>query len=112
MGIHGAVELFVLIKMPSSHYNANITNSVSFVNTKEEKSESANASGLINRLSAKKLSSKTTSSLEDFFEWYGRLLARHPLKSVGICLLIPLLCGVGLINFRSESNPYKLWIPQ
>ena len=46
------------------------------------------------------------------FPRYGRLLATHPLKSIGICLLIPALSALGLMKYQTENNPYKLWIPQ
>jgi len=63
-------------------------------------------------ISAKNISRLTTSSLENFFLWYGSFLAKYPLRSVCICLLIPALCSIGLLSFKEESNPYKLWIPQ
>ena len=28
------------------------------------------------------------------------------------CLAIAGLCGIGLVNYHADSNPYKLWIPQ
>ena len=43
---------------------------------------------------------------------YGRLLAKYPLISILICLLIPGLASIGLIQYKTENNPYKLWIPQ
>ena len=29
-----------------------------------------------------------------------------------ICLVLPLVCAIGLLRFNQENNPYKLWIPQ
>jgi len=50
--------------------------------------------------------------LESFFDWHGRLVAKYPLSFIFITLLIPALSAIGLLNFRTENNPYKLWIPQ
>jgi len=52
------------------------------------------------------------AALETFFEWYGRLVAKYPLTFIVITLLIPALSTIGLLKFKTENNPYKLWIPQ
>jgi len=57
-------------------------------------------------------SSTIVNSLQSFFYWYGTLLARYPVKSILIALVIPLSCSLGLLRFKTENNPYKLWIPQ
>ena len=43
---------------------------------------------------------------------YGGLLTKHPLVSILACLVIPALSAIGLMNYTTENNPYKLWIPQ
>ena len=43
---------------------------------------------------------------------YGGLLTKHPLVSILACLVIPALSAIGLRNYTTENNPYKLWIPQ
>ena len=43
---------------------------------------------------------------------YGGLVARHPVSAIALCLLLPGLSAIGLLRYRAENNPYKLWIPQ
>jgi len=54
----------------------------------------------------------SSGALESFFEWYGCLVAKYPLTFIAMCLIIPSLSAIGLVNFKTENNPYKLWIPQ
>jgi len=50
--------------------------------------------------------------LERFFNWYGCKVGKYPLTFICITLLIPALSSIGLLKFKTENNPYKLWIPQ
>ena len=50
--------------------------------------------------------------LETFFNWYGCKVGKYPLTFIFITLLIPALSYIGLLKFKTENNPYKLWIPQ
>ena len=50
-------------------------------------------------------------SLEDVFGWYGGFVARRPVTMVASCLLITGLALIGMINYRTENNAFKLWIP-
>ena len=50
-------------------------------------------------------------SLEDVFGWYGGLVARRPLTMMVSCLLVTGLALIGMINYRTENNAFKLWIP-
>jgi len=54
----------------------------------------------------------STETLETFFEWYGCKVAKYPLIFISITLMIPALSCIGLLKFKTENNPYKLWIPQ
>merc|ERR1711892_1406909 len=54
----------------------------------------------------------STETLETFFYWYGCKVAKYPLIFISITLMIPALSCIGLLKFKTENNPYKLWIPQ
>lgn len=50
--------------------------------------------------------------MEKVFFKYGQFLVKHPMVSILACLLIPILSAIGLRNYKTENNPYKLWIPK
>ncbi|XP_042862296.1 protein patched homolog 3-like isoform X2 [Penaeus japonicus] len=52
------------------------------------------------------------NGLEKAFYNYGVLIARHPAVFMSICLIVTLGCSIGLMRFRVEERPFKLWIPQ
>ena len=49
--------------------------------------------------------------LEDMFAWYGSFVARRPLTMISVCLIVTGLAMIGLMNYRTENNRFKLWIP-
>ena len=49
--------------------------------------------------------------LEDLFGWYGGFVARRPVVMMVSCFLVTGLALVGMINYRTENNAFKLWIP-
>ena len=49
--------------------------------------------------------------MEDFFQWYGQLVATRPKTTILLCLLVTALAGIGLLRFRAENEGIKLWIP-
>ncbi len=51
-------------------------------------------------------------SMERFFYWYGKSIARFP--ALFICLSFGLvgLCSVGILKMRMENNGIRLWIPE
>ena len=50
--------------------------------------------------------------MEDFFQWYGQLVASRPFSTILICLLVTALAGLGLLRFNAENEGIKLWIPE
>ena len=52
------------------------------------------------------------TKMENFFQWYGQLVASKPLLTILICLLVTALAGIGLLRFRAENEGIKLWIPE
>ena len=52
------------------------------------------------------------SLLSSFFYNYGRSVATHPIKVILLCLVFTLVCSLGLLNFRKETNGIQLWIPE
>ena len=52
------------------------------------------------------------SLLRSFFYNYGRSVATHPIKVILLCLVFTLVCSLGLLNFRKETNGIQLWIPE
>ena len=52
------------------------------------------------------------TKMENFFQWYGQLVASKPLLTILICLLVTAIAGIGLLRFRAENEGIKLWIPE
>ena len=51
-----------------------------------------------------RMQGSTLRVLEEGFEWYGVLVASHPLQVIAACLALTLLCGGGLYWFRAENE--------
>lgn len=51
------------------------------------------------------------SSMSFLYSRLGFHIALHPMKWLLGCVLIILLCLSGLLFFRQEKNPMKLWVP-
>ncbi|XP_062184386.1 uncharacterized protein LOC133888239 isoform X2 [Phragmites australis] len=45
-----------------------------------------------------------------FFRKHGIFVARHPLLVLCVSLLVPILLCIGLIRFKVETRPEKLWV--
>ena len=59
----------------------------------------------------KRVSEWIVLSLEDVFGWYGGFVARRPVTMMASCLLVTGLALIGMVNYRTENNAFKLWIP-
>ena len=57
------------------------------------------------------LSGWVVGGLEGGFAWYGASVASHPRKVVAACLLATGLASIGLLNYRTENNVFRLWLP-
>ncbi|KAF2355854.1 hypothetical protein FHG87_013393, partial [Trinorchestia longiramus] len=64
------------------------------------------------RLSLAALSGLIVPNMEKFFESHGRWVARHPVITVLVCVIITATTGLGVLNFQKELRPFKLWLPQ
>lgn len=42
---------------------------------------------------------------------YGILVSKNPWTFIMFSFALTLACSIGLLNFRQEKNPMKLWIP-
>ncbi|KAJ8306306.1 hypothetical protein KUTeg_016851 [Tegillarca granosa] len=42
----------------------------------------------------------------------GKLVALHPWKTIGICLLVVGLVGIGFMRFSETTDSDKLWVPE
>ena len=51
------------------------------------------------------------TKLEDLFAAYGRFVARDPMIMIVSCFLVTGFFLIGMINYRTENNAFKLWIP-
>ena len=49
---------------------------------------------------------------ERFFYWWGCTLAVNPYKVILAVVFLVGLATLSLIKFRSESNSWKLWLPE
>jgi hypothetical protein len=50
--------------------------------------------------------------MENFFKWYGYQVAKYPYFAIFGCLIFATLCGLGLLNFREETDQIELWVPK
>ena len=50
--------------------------------------------------------------LERFFSWFGGGIAKHPLITIQLCLVLVGVCCVGFVWFQTENRTEKLFIPQ
>ncbi|XP_068204799.1 patched domain-containing protein 3-like [Palaemon carinicauda] len=53
-----------------------------------------------------------TGTLEYAFYCYGKAIASYPFAFIIVCLILSGICSIGIINFKMEERPFKLWIPQ
>ena len=59
-----------------------------------------------------RLKTAIVGGLENWFQWYGQFVARHPVAVILVCVAVTGLCGLGLLRFRAENEGIKLWIPR
>jgi len=59
-----------------------------------------------------KASRLVITSLERFFEWWGKYVSKHPYLVILICAFLTALSGLGFLNFRMEHKANMLWIPE
>jgi len=52
------------------------------------------------------------NSLERYFRWHGRLIARQPALFIFLSFVATIVCGLGLIGFYEESDMTALWVPK
>ena len=52
------------------------------------------------------------TSLEGFFDWYGKSVCQKPWTYIFLCILATGICAVGLLKFHRENTGVKLWIPE
>jgi len=52
------------------------------------------------------------SSLENFFQWYGKLVATHPKYAIFISVFVTFMGGLGLLRFYEEGDAATLVIPR
>ena len=53
----------------------------------------------------------TTGLLENVFYWWGCKVASNPYKVIFASALMVGLCSLGLLNFKSEADAWKLYLP-
>ena len=42
--------------------------------------------------------------------WQGACFARHPWRTIGVAALIMAVFALGLLRFRVETDPQRLWV--
>ncbi|CAL8090383.1 unnamed protein product [Orchesella dallaii] len=57
------------------------------------------------------ISIKIVGSLERFFYKWGYQIGLTPVPFIVACVIITVVCGIGLFRFTPENRPDKLWIP-
>ena len=58
------------------------------------------------------MSRKVNRLYERFFYWWGCAVASNPYKVILATLLLTGLCSLGLLNFTSEADGWKIWLPE
>jgi hypothetical protein len=59
-----------------------------------------------------KVGAKINHASEAFFGNLGLRIARKPIVTIGLVLLVVIVSCAGFLNFTLESRPEKLWVPQ
>ena len=60
-----------------------------------------------------KFVSEGTSDLaRNFFFSWGHAVASHPCKFIAATLALTALSLLGLLNFSSEADGWKIWLPE
>lgn len=49
-------------------------------------------------------------TLDKFFCLQGQRCARHPWRVLGFAVLAVLICSMGMLRFRVETDPQRLWV--
>lgn len=57
------------------------------------------------------LPERISRTVEHFFYRLGVHIAQNPYKWMLACSVVVLICILGLLRFRQEKNPIKLWVP-
>ncbi|XP_014230059.1 protein patched homolog 3-like [Trichogramma pretiosum] len=52
-----------------------------------------------------------SNTVEKFFYNLGLQIAKNPRKWMSGCIIVIIACIAGLLRFRQEKNPLKLWVP-
>ena len=55
---------------------------------------------------------KLAHVFETFFYWWGCKVSENPWKIILACLFVTGLASLGLLNFSSETDGWKLWLPE
>ena len=55
---------------------------------------------------------KMVHVFEKFFYWWGCTVAANPWKIILATLFVTGLASLGLLNFKSETDGWKLWLPE
>ena len=55
---------------------------------------------------------KLAHVFETFFYWWGCKVSENPWKIILSCLVVTGLASLGLLNFSSETDGWKLWLPE
>ena len=55
---------------------------------------------------------KVASLFERLFYWWGCAVASHPWKVIAATLVITGLGSLGLLNFKAETNGWKMWLQE
>ena len=51
-------------------------------------------------------------AFERFFYWWGCTVASNPWKFIAATLVITGLGSLGLLDFKAETNGWKMWLPE
>ena len=50
--------------------------------------------------------------IRDVFYEVGLFVATRPKLTIGLCILLGVVCGTGFLTLETEDRPEKLWVPQ
>lgn len=55
---------------------------------------------------------KVEGGISSFFGRIGLWVGRNPRKTIGLCIFVTVLCGLGFLRWTTENRGEELWVPQ
>jgi len=78
----------------------------------QNETEQPNAAPEMERSGCEAVGDKVEGSISNFFLKLGHFCSFRPKTTIGIALVISIICAGGMAKLNTENRPEKLWVPQ